>query len=181
MNASVKASLLTLAVSAMFAPVNGNAAEIGQIMASSAMAHCQSFTPGVTNTIRNRVIGSENIGDASIGIACAFEVDAGAMTPDGVQSIKLFFNNHSAAAIDITCTAAVGVEGSFSFFVSKTTNVAADTIPSGGPSASVEFTPADSGSPDPGFGDYLVGLTCQLPKGAVIEDTYVAYAVDNGA
>ncbi|HET7163052.1 MAG TPA: hypothetical protein VFI32_10330 [Rhodanobacteraceae bacterium] len=173
MNPSVKASLLTLAISAMFAPVNGNAAEVPQIIASSAMAHCQAFTPGVTNTIRNRVIGSENVGNP-LSIACAFEVDAGAMTADQIQSILLFLNNHSTASFDIPCTAAVGPEGAFSYFISKTTTVAP------GEQSPVEFTPADGGSSDIGFNDYLIGLTCTLPKGGVVNDTYVAYAIDNG-
>jgi hypothetical protein len=174
MNPSVKASLLTLAISAMFAPVNGNAAEVPQIIASSAMAHCQSFTPGVTNTIRNRVIGSENTGTKPIGIACAFEVDAGAMTVDGVQSIMLFLNNHGSASFDVSCTAAVGPEGAFSYFISKTTTV------DPGVQNAVEFTPADDGSEDVGFGDYLIGLTCVLPPQSIVNDTYVAYSIDNG-
>ncbi len=179
MNASVKASLLTLAVSAIFAPVNGNAAEVPQIIASSAMAHCQSFTPGVTNTIRNRVIGSENTGTANIGIACAFEVDSGAMTMDGVQSITLWFNNHNAAGtINIPCTAAVGVEGAFSQFMAKDVDVDVGTP------ASLEWNTDDASDSGAivgnGFGDYLIGVTCVLPPKAIVNDTYVAYAVDNG-
>lgn len=173
MNPSVNASLLTLVISAALAPAVGNATEVPQVIASSAMAHCQSFTPGVTNTIKNRVIGSENIGNP-LAIACAFEVDAGAMTADGVQSITLYLNNHGTASFDIPCTLAVGPEGAFSYFVSKTTTVAP------GVQNSVEFTPADGGSADAGFGDYLVGLTCTLPKNAIVNDTYVAYTIDNG-
>jgi hypothetical protein len=174
MNPSVKASLLTLVISAAFAPVAGNAEEVPQIIASSAMAHCQSFTPGVTNTITNRVIGSENTGSKNLGIACAFEVDAGAMTGDGVQSVTLFLNNHGSAAFDISCTLAVGPEGAFSYFINKTTTV--DPAEQN----SVTFTPEDGGSEDAGFGDYLVGLTCILPPKSIINDTYVAYSVDNG-
>jgi hypothetical protein len=173
MNPSVKASLLTLVISAAFAPAAGNAAEVPQVIASSAMAHCQAFTPGVTNTIRNRVIGSENIG-SPLAIACAFEVDAGAMTADGVQSITLFLNNHGTASFDIPCTVATGYEGAFSYFFSKTTTV------DPGMSTPVDFSPADAGSADIGFGEYLVGLTCTLPKNGVVNDNYVSYSVDNG-
>jgi hypothetical protein len=174
MNPSVKASLLTLAISAAFAPSAGNAAEIPQVIASSAMAHCQAFTPGVTNTIRNRVIGSENIGNP-LAIACAFEVDSAAMTMDGVQSISLFLNNHGATSFDIACTAATGFEGEFSYFINKTTTV------DPGMSTPVDFSPADAGSGDIGFGEFLVGLTCTLPKNGVVNDTYVSYTIDNGA
>lgn len=174
MNACVKASLLTLVISAAFAPVAGNAEEVPQIIASSAMAHCQAFTPGVTNTINNRVIGAENVGTKSVGIACAFEVDAAAMTADGVQSVTLFMNNHGTAAFNVPCTLAVGPEGDFSYFISKTTTVTPGT------QGSVTFTPADAASADVGFGDYLVGLTCNLPPKSIVNDTYVAYSVDNG-
>lgn len=173
MNPSVKASLLTLVISAAFAPTAGNAAEVPQIIASSAMAHCQSFTPGVTNTISNRVIGSENTGTKSLGIACAFEVDAATITGDGVQSVTLWLNNHGTAPLDVSCTLATGPEGAFSYFISKTTHVAASE------QTPVVFSPADAGSEDVGFGEYLVGLTCMLPPKAIIGETNVAYAVDS--
>lgn len=174
MNPSVKAFLLTLVVSAAFAPVAGSAAVITQVIDSTAIAHCQSFTPGVTNTIRNRVIGSENIGNP-LAIACAFEVDSGAITQDGVQSVTLFLNNHGTASFDVPCTLAVGPEGEFSYYISKTTTVAPG-VPN-----YVQFTPEDAGSTDPGFMDWLVGLTCTLPKNAIITETLVSYSVDNGA
>ena len=169
MNPSVKASLLTLAISAAFAPAAGNAAEAPQVIASSAMAHCQSFTPGVTNTISNRVIGSENTGTKNIGIACAFEVDAATITGDGVQSVTLWLNNHGTTPLDVSCTLATGPEGAFSYFISGTTHV----MPS-------EQTPVIIGPDDgaTGFGEYLVGLTCMLPPKAIIGETDVAYTVD---
>jgi hypothetical protein len=69
---------------------------------------------------------------------------------------------------------AVGAEGAFSYFISKTTTVDPST------QNPVQFTPEDGDSEDVGFGDYLVGATCSLPKNGVVNDTYVAYAVDNG-
>ena len=174
MNPSVKASLLTLVVSAAFAPVNGNATEVPQIIASAAMAHCQSFTPGVTNTITNRVIGSENTGTKNIGIACAFEVDAAAITEPGVQIVTLWLNNHGTAPFDVSCTLAAGPEGAFSYYISKTTTVAASE------QTPVTFTPEDGGSAAEGFGESLVGLTCMLPPKAIIGETDVAYTIDNG-
>ena len=174
MNPSVKASLLTLVISAAFAPTAGNAAEVPQIMASSAMAHCQAFTPGPSNTIKNRVIGSENIGN-TMAIACAFEVDSGAMTLDGVQAVTVYLSNTGTATLNIPGTFAAGTAGDFSYFISKTTTVAP------GAQVPVEFTPADGGSPDAvGFEEFLVGLTCTLPKNGAVYDTYVAYMVDNG-
>ena len=121
------------------------------------------------------MIGSENKGTTAIGIACAFEVDAAAITLDGVQSVQLWFNNHGTSSFDIPCTLAVGPEGAFSYFVSKTTTV------DPGVQNIVEFTPADGGSADAGFGDSLVGLTCMLPPKAIIGETDIAYVVDNGA
>ena len=175
MNPCVKASLLTLVISAAFAPTAGNAEEVAQIVASSAMAHCQSYTPGVTNTITNRVIGSENTGTKNIGIACAFEVEAGpTLTPDGVQQVIVWLNNHGTTPFDVTCTLATGPEGAFSYFISKTTE---DIEPS--VQTPVTFTPEDGGSEDIGFGEYLVGLTCMLPPKAIIGETDVVYNTDD--
>ena len=172
MSPSVKASLLTLVISAAFAPVNANATEVPQVIASSSMAYCQAFTPGVTNTITNRVIGSENTGTKNISIACAFEVDSGTMTGAGVQWVSIVLNNHGLDPFDVKCTLATGFEGAFNFSIAKTTQV------DPGVPVAVVFTPADGGSADDGFGDYLVGLTCVLPPKAIVNDTYVAYSVD---
>lgn len=170
MNLSVKASLLTIAISAVFAPAVSNAG-IGQIITSSAMAHCQAFTPGVTNTIRNRVVGSENIG-ATMAIACAFEVEQATMTEDGVQAVWLTLNNHGATAFSVPCTLAVGPEGAFSYYINKTTIVEPSTP------QQVTFSPEDAGSTDLGFKDWLVGLTCSMPKNAIMNDTNVSYEVN---
>ena len=170
MNASVKVSLLTLAIAAAFAPVNGNAAEVSQVIAGSAITHCQAFTPGPTNTIRNRVIGSENIGN-TLALACGFEVDGGAITADGVQEVKLFLSNTGTAPISISCTLAAGFAGDFSYFFSTTTPVAA------GAQVPVVFVPDDGAA---GFGEAIVGVNCTLPKNGAVYDTYVTYNIDNG-
>jgi hypothetical protein len=132
------------------------------------MAHCQSFTPGVTNTITNRVIGSENTGTKNLGIACAFEVDAATITGDGVQSVVLWLNNHGNTPFNVSCTLATGPEGAFSYFISQTTTVSpSEQTP-------VQFAPEDAA----GFGEYLVGATCILPPKSIIGETDVAYTVD---
>ena len=72
MNIAVKSCFATLAVATVFTAMGAQAASQAYINDANAPARCQAFTPGPTNTVRNRVTGSENIG-AAMNVACAFE------------------------------------------------------------------------------------------------------------
>jgi hypothetical protein len=58
-----KSALLMLAIAGCFAAGHDvQAALPNYTLISNAPAHCQAFIPGAANTIRNRVIRSENVG-----------------------------------------------------------------------------------------------------------------------
>jgi hypothetical protein len=147
---------------------------------SNAVNHCQAFTPGPANTIRNRVVGSENVGTAPMNVACNFGTmyngAAGATPP---TSVYVYFSNTSSAAITINCTLLTSYMGSSSAYtVSKSVEVPANST---GADESLSWTAADN--PEEGatnLGDYLIGINCSLPHGGVINDTYVNQSMDNG-
>src|SRR4249919_389886 len=158
---------LTLAVAGVLASGSAHAAVVEKGLAANAPAHCQAFTPGPTNTIRNRVVGSENVG-ATMNVACAFE--KGYSENAGfVKSVYMYFSNSGTGTISINCSLLTGWQGQGgAFVVNKTVAVTA------GEQASLEFSAADTVDPsDTDLGFDLVGVNCTLPKNAVINDTYI--------
>ena len=175
MDIAVKSCLATLAIGAAFIAAAAQADTMTYINDANAPAHCQAFAPGPTNTIRNRVTGSENIG-AAMNVACAFEnissFDYGTETfAAGVQ-----IANNGTAALTVTCSELSGYFGDAGVVLNKTTPSIAP-----GDSAFVDFTADDT--PDEGdtdLGSYAVGIVCNLPTHAVMGETYSDWTDEDG-
>lgn len=81
---------------------------------ANATNYCQAFTPGISNTIRNRAAGVENVGTSSIAVACSIDSIAKVLNSAGVYisgattSMSLRFTNGSAQPVTIPCTALTG-------------------------------------------------------------------------
>ena len=175
MNCFVKASLLTVAVGIAFASANSNAAVVVYGSAANAPGRCQAFTPGPSNTIRNRVVGSENIG-APMAVACDFETTFSEVSTNAVAVDMYFSNNGTAGPVTVNCTMLNGWQGADgAVAVNKSVSVA------NGTQSQIEFTPNDTpDTTDTDLGFVLVGVNCTLPTNAVINDTYVYWGDENG-
>lgn len=180
MNNSIKACLLTMGIAAAFVTADTNAAVVAYGSAASAPARCQAFTPGPSNTIRNRVVGSENIGSA-IAVACAFEVGTSAASTNAL-AIDMYFSNNSAAAITVPCTLLTGWQGAAgAVLVNKSASVAANAGNGTVAQAEILFDSDDTPSTtDVDLGFPIVGVNCTLPTSGVINDTYVFWGDENG-
>jgi hypothetical protein len=175
MNHCIKTGLLTLALGTAFMAAESQAALQVYGSAANGPGRCQAFTPGVTNTIRNRVVGSENIGDNPLAVACAFETEFSTNSTD-VLEVQVWFSNNTAAQFDVSCTMLNGFQGEAgAIAVNKVTQVAA-----GNNTAGVAFAGADLPGAPADLGNILVGVNCTLPKGAVINDTYTFWADEDG-
>ena len=147
---------------------------------SNAINYCQAFTPGPANTIRNRVVGAENVG-TTMNVACNFHsMTNGAAGASAPTMLRVYFaNNNPSGTITVSCTLLTGHQGmSGAYAVSKTTGPIA---PGGVEQDSLAWTAADN--PVPGattLGSSLVGINCTLPTGAVINDTHLHWTMDNG-
>ena len=183
MNTSLKACLLVVGVGMAVTATDANAAVALHNYVSNSVNYCQAFTPGPTNTIRNRVVGAENVGTASIAVACNFASmangAAGATNPTNL--IVYFANNNTGGTLTVTCVLLTGYQtqgGTAQYTSSKTTTA----IAAGGTSqASLSWSPTDN--PVAGattLGNRLIGINCVLPQGAVINDTYLYWNQDNG-
>ncbi len=175
MNNCIKTGLLTIALGTVFATTDTNAAQVVYGSAANAPGRCQAFTPGVTNTIRNRVVGSENIGSSPIAVACAFETGFSSVSSNALALDLWFSNNGTSGPVDVNCTLLTGWQGaSGAVAVNKSTSVVAGT-------QSVIFFEGDDlpGQPET-LGFVVVGTNCTLPTGAVINDTYTYWSDEDG-
>ena len=112
MNNILKTSLLTLALGIAVCSANANAAVANHTTWSNALNYCGAFTPGVSNTLRNRVIGVENTGTSPIAVACNYaSFFNGAPGNSRLQGVTVFFTNNSAVGAQVTCTLLTGTSG----------------------------------------------------------------------
>lgn len=180
MNNILKTSLLTLGLGIAVCSANANAAAATHQTWSNALNYCGAFTPGITNTIRNRVIGVENVGSAPIAVACNYaSFFNGAPGNTSLHTVNVYFTNNSAAPVQVTCTLLTGTSGSISsgsaYAVTKTVPIAA------GSAATTGWTVADNptaGAVD--LGNLMVGVNCNLPSNVVMSATNLRWTADNG-
>ena len=177
MNNSVKFAAITLAIGSVFAASSSQAALVNYVETANAPSNCQAFTPGPSNTIRNRVVGSENIG-SPIAVACAFQKPF-SLTSTAPTRVELYFsNNNTSGSITVNCTMLTGWQGATgAVAINKSA-----TVPFGSQATQlVFFTAADTPSTtDTDLGFDQVGINCTLPTGGVINDSYVQYQDENG-
>ena len=164
-----------LAVATAFASVLLGAspaalAEQSHFVSSNAVDKCQAFTPGVTNTIRNRVAGAENVGTQPIAVACTFELaetyGAGSATVDGVE---VRISNGSSANMSVSCTMLPGTSWASDGLGTLDTK-------------SVSIAPGATGQFLYNSGPYSVfgiGVNCILPPQATIVGTVIRYRNDS--
>lgn len=175
MNNCIKASLLTLALGTVFAVTEANAVQTVYGLGANAPGRCQAFTPGITNTIRNRVIGSENVGSSAIAVACDFEVGLSDDSSNAL-AVEMWFSNNSANPINVDCTLLSGWQGATgAVLINKSASVVT------GVQTGIFFDSDDTPDPaDTDLGFPIVGVNCTLPTSGVINDTYVYWADENG-
>jgi len=170
-----KSALLTIAIAGCVAAAHdARAAVVNYTLVANAPAHCQAFTPGPANTVRNRVVGSENVG-AAMNVACTFEM-VRSSTSSNVSSVTLWFSNNLGGSVNVSCTLLTGYQG-----MSGATVLNKSVAVSVGVQNYMSFTASDTSNPaDTDLGNTIVGVNCTLPQGAVINDTYISWTDENG-
>ena len=162
MNVMNHVAILTAGIGLVLGATVPAYATIGHFYSSNAVDKCQAFTPGISNTIRNRVIGAQNVGTATIAVACVFELDQlygqGTVTTD---AIYIRFDNGDASQVSVSCTLLPGSEGTYGTAVNQTVVIAA------GANGGVTFTGP--------WNDYGIGVNCSLPPNVTIASTIIKY------
>jgi len=144
-------------------------AEQSHFVSSNAVDKCQAFTPGVTNTIRNRVAGAENVGTQAIAVACAFELaETYGMGSATVDNVYVYLKNGSANEVTISCTLLPGTNWAsdgVGTLVTQSATLAA------GAAGSVSYTGP--------WSVYGIGVNCNLPPQGTVLGTVVRYRNDS--
>ncbi len=162
MNIMNRTALLTLAIGAAMG-FAAPASATGYYVSSNGVDKCQAFTPGVTNTIRNRVTGAENIGNVPIAVACVFELaelyGAGTVSVDDVY---VYFKNGGSGPISISCSLLPGdlYEG-LGTLESSSVDIAAGAVDY------INFSGL--------YEVYGIGVNCTLPPHVTITQTVIRY------
>ena len=147
---------------------------------ANAVDNCQAFTPGPSNTIRNRVVGAENVGTVPIAVACNFPlIQNGASTNSKLNYVAMWFTNANSSDVTVNCVLLTGTgngpNGGTVFSSAQSVSV--------GPGASYYAVWGSTANPTPGatdLGNYLVGTNCTLPPNVTISATIVGWSADNG-
>ncbi len=181
MNSAIKFGLLASSLGLAMHMGDAQAVVATHYFISNSVNYCQAFTPGPANTIRNRVVGAENVGATPIALACDFHtMGNGAAGITAPTDIYIYFaNNNASGTLTVTCTLLTGYQGQTgAYIVTKTTSA----IAAGGTSQdSLHWGATDNPTPSStDLGNSRLGINCTLPSGAVANDTYLYWKQDNG-
>lgn len=179
------AAAITVAISACLAAPAYAAVEDMQDQAS-AVANCQGALPIYENQIRKRPLGVINEGTSNAFVTCAFNTlrnqNDTALGNTIVSYFGGFFINNTAMDKTVACTGVIGLEtgirGTETFFVQKSVVVKANRANPDAQFGYIFFDPSDINQ-GPGMYYQLVQMSCNLPAGVGINDTYVGYRLDD--
>lgn len=163
------ASLVVAVASVMSAPAYA-VLEVNEVGAN-ATSLCNGALPAFETAIRKRPLAVQNEGASNAFVTCSFSTQYDTASINNVGYFGVFFNNQAAAPVVVSCTGVAGFDSNTTnVFISKSTTIAP------GGSGEIFFQPIDNG----GLGYYpLVNVSCNLPAGAGINDTYVGFNVDD--
>jgi hypothetical protein len=177
----LKMGLLTLGIGLAFHAADSSATIGVQELIVSSIDFCQAFTPGISNTIRNRVIGSENVGTAAIAVACDLPTsldDNGNNTADNqIKFAFLVFANGNATDVTFNCTLLTGSPGLSAGDAYTATHPVTITANSVG---FTQFDGSDNPTPAATLNSILVGYNCMLPPHVTMTAIDMGWDADNG-
>lgn len=138
-------------------------------MSANATANCQGALPSFEGSIRKRPLAVQNEGSSAAFVTCSFVNEYDTADRRLISYYTAWFTNTGASAATVSCTGVAGYQTrAETTYNSKSVVVAANSAAQ----AMISFAPADNG----GFGYYpLVSLSCSIPPGVGINDTYVGY------
>ena len=169
-------AVLTAAVGTVFA-LPAQAITKYHDLEAGPVARCQSAASSYDASLSHKALAVQNVGTKSIFVTCAFEFEhiADALNPDlplGFYKLSVWFMNHAAANLTVSCTAVTGHETGSNQYVSKSVLIAP------GVEQNIDWNPEDFPL---GFDDGggVVAITCTLPPGAAVNDTHMVSTFDD--
>lgn len=140
--------------------------------ASQPSARCQGALPAFETQIRKRPLAVQNEGSSTSFVTCSFEFDA-AESAAGAELVDTYFTNGTAVDKTVNCTAVTGWSGGTNEYVSLSTVVPANSAGEANPFWLAEDFEGG------GMASGLVSISCNLPTGVGINDTYVYWITED--
>lgn len=169
-----------LAVAAMPA---ANAAVENLQMQSGAAGLCQGALPAMDAQLRKRPLAVVNEGNSPAFVTCAFStvMDQGGGGGVGQENVVRHFGMYLSSSVPepqtVSCTGVIGYEGSPDLqYVSLDVDVSSET-----PDSNYLFFYPDDADPQQQHFHQLVSMSCRLPPGTGITDTYVGFRMDDAS
>lgn len=146
--------------------------------ASGPTARCQGALPVFDTNIRKRPLAVQNESSTNAFVTCSFEFDAANAEGNSAALVDTFFVNRTGTPVDVTCTAVSGFDTGTNEYVAVTATVPVPTPsdPNADDQGNIFWTDADFTN---GLGDGLISISCNLPAGIGINDTYVFWFADD--
>lgn len=157
---------LTLAIGAIYS--TPSIAQDWHASASQPVARCQGALPVFETAIRKRPLAIQNEGSTTSFVTCGFETDLAESITGGPLMVDVYFINNTAANVTVNCTAVTGWAGGENEYVA----FSADLVPGADAEVNNIFVQDTDFAAD-GMSTGLVALSCSLPAGVGIADTYV--------
>jgi hypothetical protein len=172
--------LMTLATAVALHAGDARAGLATHISDSSAVNYCQAFTPGLSNTIRNRVIGSENVGKADIAVACNYATvtNTNDSSDQTLGAIYQVFANGSNDPVTISCTLLTGTPGMDYFGDVYSATRTLELAP--GAVDYIQFTGEDNPTPSASLMSTVVGVNCLLPPRVTMTEVELVWTAEDG-
>jgi hypothetical protein len=176
----LRAGLVAMAAGAALHAGDARAGLSTHISDSSAVNYCQAFTPGVANTIRNRVIGAENVGKAAIAVACNYATvtNTNDSSDQTMGAIFQVFANGSSGSATISCTLLTGTPGAGYFGDVYSSTKTLDLAP--GAVDYIQFTGEDNPTPGASLNSSMVGVNCLLPPKVTMTEVELVWTAEDG-
>lgn len=150
---------------------------------SSAAGLCQGALPVMDTALRKRPLAVVNEGDSPAFVTCAFTTlmdqggGGGVAQENVVRYFGMFLSSYVAEPQTVSCTGVIGYEGSPTIqYVSLEVDVSSETPDSN----YLYFYPEDADPAQEHF-HQLVSMSCRLPPGTGINDTYVGFRMDDAS
>lgn len=160
---------LAVAIASTMSIGQVRAVEEVETFSSNPSARCQPATPASEAQFRKRPLAMVNEGATTATINCAFEMEVGESLG---QAVELWASNSTATAKAVTCTAVSGWETRTNEYLPQTV-----TVPANSQAATpffwedIDFAGGTGG---------LISVSCAMPTGTALNDTYVSFLIDDG-
>ena len=161
---------LTLAIGAVYS--TPATAEVIYSHASQPAARCQGALPAFETAIRKRPLAVQNEGTAASFVTCGFETEIYQSLTGGPIAVDIYFTNNTQQDQTVTCTAVTGWAGGDNEYVAFSTTIPAVDPEEGDGNIFWEDADFEGG----GMETSLIAISCNLPAGVGINDTYIVWA-----